>query len=185
MPTSSAEHRDQVPALGDDLAEWASILAMCVRNAMEGTIHGGEVGEIGLTDEQMAVLNPIVRNAIATGLHAQRYYLTNRAARAYLDFQHRLLPDYWERPELLADYTDLWPYFAAKDDEPKVRCRRCGRAIVNLGSDQGTRWTHLSADGGLNVGCRAASFAPGEGWDDDLPRSWKAAPLAERSAPPR
>jgi hypothetical protein len=54
-----------------------------------------------------------------------------------------------------------------------VMCRRCGREIIPHGRDS---WTHLGADGGLSVGCRAASFNPGSGWNDSLSRSWKATP---------
>lgn len=92
------------PPLSDALAGRATLLAMCVRNAMEGTVHGGELGRASLTDEQMAALNPIVRNAIATGLHAEFHYFRGRAARSYLDFQSALVPTHWERPELLDDY---------------------------------------------------------------------------------
>jgi hypothetical protein len=168
--------RDTAPPLTDELAERATVLAMGVRNAMEGTVHGGELGDLSLTDEQMALLNPIVRNAIATGLHAETHYFSDRPAREYFDFQHRLVPDYWERPELLDDYKELWPFFASRDDEPEPRCRRCGRRIVNIGTDDRHRWTHVAASGGLNVGCRAATFTTEDGWDDDLPRSWTAAP---------
>lgn len=55
-------------------------------------------GALSLTDEQMAVLNPVVRNAIATGLHAEKHYRTGRAARSYLDFHRALVPEYWELP---------------------------------------------------------------------------------------
>jgi hypothetical protein len=174
-----AGRRATAPPLTDEIAEWAMVLGMCVRNAMEGTIHGGELGDLSLTDEQMAVLNPIVRNAIATALHAEEHYFTDKASKAYLDFQRRLVPTYWQRPVLLDDYTELWPFFASRDDEPDPTCRRCGRAVVNVGSDERSRWTHVAADGGLNVGCRAASFTTEGGWDDDLPRSWKAAPVRD------
>lgn len=173
---SPAGRRAIAPPLSDEIAERAMVLAMCVRNAMEGTIHGGELGDLSLTDEQMAVLNPIVRNAIATGLHAEEHYVTNKPARAYLNFQRQLVPQYWESPVLLDDYRELWPFFADRDNAPDPTCRRCGRTVVNIGTDQRPRWTHIAAGGGLNVGCRAASYAPGGGWDDDLPRSWKAAP---------
>jgi hypothetical protein len=173
-----AGRRATAPPLNDETAERAMVIGMCVRNAMEGTIHGGELGDLSLTDEQMAVVNPIARNAIATGLHAEEHYFTDEAARAYLNFQRQLVPQYWERPVLLDDYTDPWQFFAS--DEPNPMCRRCGRTVVNIGTDERPRWTHVAADGGLNVGCRAASYTPGCGWDDDLPRSWKAAPTLSR-----
>ena len=55
--------------------EMAMILAMVVRNAMED-FHCQH-----LTDEQMRELNPIVRNAIYTGLQALRHYERSEGAR--------------------------------------------------------------------------------------------------------
>ena len=49
----------------------AMLIAMAVRNAME-ELHGGGI-EDSLTDAQMAKLNPIIRNSIATTLHAFRH----------------------------------------------------------------------------------------------------------------
>lgn len=167
LPMTKATRPPTMPPLDDVTASKATFLAMCVRNAMEGTIHGGELGELSLTDEQMAVLNPIVRNAIATGLHAlthQDYPLVTR----YIAFQQMLVPSYWERPKLLSDYIEAVGEIARDVHE----CRHCGRQVIRVG----TGWRHLSANGGLNVGCRAASFTPGRGWDDTLDRSLKAAP---------
>jgi hypothetical protein len=164
-----------LPRLNDELAGRATLLAMCVRNAMEGTVHGGELGQASLTDEQMAALNPIVRDAISTGLHAESYYLREKAARSYLDFQSALVPTYWERPELLGDYQELWDRIAKEPKVAEVVCERCGREVVNIGGATQLRWTHLAADGGLNVGCRPASFTASDGWGD-IPKSWKAVP---------
>ena len=44
----------------------ALVIAMTIRNAMED-FHGSSRGP---TDEQMAVLNPIIRNGALTALHA-------------------------------------------------------------------------------------------------------------------
>ena len=86
----------QPPRLSDADRLQATVLAMSVHNALDGTLHGGDVGTLSLTDEQMRILNPIVRNALATALHARSNYHRCRPARAYLDFQVRLIPDYWE-----------------------------------------------------------------------------------------
>lgn len=166
--------KDEPPPLSEADRSLATLLAMSVRNALEGALHGGELGELGLTDEQMRLLNPLLRNAIATALHARSNYEWFRSARAYLDFQARLVPDYWEAAELLPDYVDSWRSLGARDDGYERRCRRCGRAIVN---PTGSTWTHLAADGALVVGCRAASFVDDEGWDDSLDRRWKARPV--------
>lgn len=164
-----------VPPLTDALAGRATLLAMCVRNAMEGIVHREELGRASLTDEQMAALNPIVRNAIATGLHAEFHYFRERAARSYLDFQSALVPTYWERPELLDEYRELWERKAMEPKVAELPCKRCGREVVNIGGASEPRWAHLAADGGLNVGCRAASFTSSDGWAD-IPKSWKAIP---------
>jgi hypothetical protein len=155
------------PSLDDEIASKATFLAMCVRNAMEGTVHGGELGDLSLTDEQMAALNPIVRNAIATGLHAMSNP-GNPAVTRYINFQMMLVPSYWERPQLLAEYIET----VGSSKENQQQCWHCGKRIVPVGSN----WRHVGADGGLYVGCRAASFKKGSGWDDSLPKSWKAAP---------
>lgn len=114
-----------------------------------------------------------MRNALATAFHARSNYHRYRPARAYLDFQVRMIPDYWEPAELLPDYVNEWQALAAGDDGYETSCRRCGRSIVN---PTGNKWTHLAADGTLVVGCRAASFTPGDGWDDTLDRRWRAMP---------
>lgn len=68
-----------------------------------------------------------------------------------------------EPPELLDDYVELWQSDTGPPGD--IGCRRCGRAVVNLGD----RWSHINAEGGLNVGCRAASFTASQGWGRDHP----------------
>lgn len=80
--------------------ETAMFLAMVVRNTMEDFHHRH------LSDEQMKELNPIVRNAIYTGLQALRHYDRSEGARSFADFQRMLIPTYWEPPELLADFVE-------------------------------------------------------------------------------
>ena len=91
-------HAPDVPALTEAARTEAMVIAMSVRNAVLEGRFTAAAGELSLTDEQMAVLNPTVRNALATALHAKAHYLTSRAARSYLDFQAMLIPDYWEPP---------------------------------------------------------------------------------------
>lgn len=109
-------HRSAPPLLDQDDGLMATVLAMGVRNALEGTLHGGHLGDLSITDEQMAILNPIVRNAIATGLHALEHYSEHLGAREYWDFQRMLIPDYWEPAELLDDYWESWAHFADQAD---------------------------------------------------------------------
>ena len=82
-----------------NLQEMAMFLAMVVRNAMEDFHHRH------LSDQQMKELNPIVRNAIYTGLQALRHYDRSEGARSFADFQKMLIPNYWEQPELLTEFV--------------------------------------------------------------------------------
>jgi hypothetical protein len=148
---------------------------MHVRNCLE-ELHGGgsrldftdSGGEYrGLTDEQMALINPIVRNAVADILHALDH-MELSAARKLLGFTGMLVPNYWEPPELTDSYREL---LETVKDEP-VLCRHCAGPIFEVGD----RWFHRNAEGGRVRGCRAASFDDDSGWDDTLDRRWTARP---------
>ena len=82
-------------------AETASYVAMAIRNALEG-FHAEH-----LTDEQMAQLNPILRDAVATALYALAHREEDPRCAAFVMFQRMLIPDYWERPELLPSLTEM------------------------------------------------------------------------------
>ena len=73
----------------------ANYIAMVVRNAMED-FHCEH-----LNDDQMKQLNPIIRNAICTALHAFNAYEQSDAAARFVDFNLLMVPTYWEPPELL------------------------------------------------------------------------------------
>lgn len=92
----------KTPSLTKETQHFATYIAMVVRNAMED-FHCEH-----LTDEQMMQLNPIVRNAICTALHAFNHYERDGEARKFVDFQFRMIPRYWETPDLLPDYVRLW-----------------------------------------------------------------------------
>lgn len=80
----------------------ARYIAMVIRNAMED-FHCGN-----LTDQQMKELNPIIRNAICTALHAFNNYERADAAARFVDYHFRMIPTYWEPAELLEDYVQMW-----------------------------------------------------------------------------
>ena len=80
----------------------ANYIAMVIRNAMED-FHCAH-----LTDDQMKELNPIIRNAVCTALHAFNNYEKTDAAARFVDFNFRMIPRYWEDPELLDDYVQMW-----------------------------------------------------------------------------
>jgi hypothetical protein len=80
---------------------FASYIAMVVRNAMED-FHCEHLG-----DDQMRELNPIVRNAVCTAVHAFQNYEQCEASRQFVDFNVRVIPGYWEQPQLLDEYAQM------------------------------------------------------------------------------
>ncbi len=80
----------------------ANYIAMVIRNAMED-FHCQH-----LTDDQMKELNPIIRNAICTALHAFNSYEKTDAAARFVDYGCRMIPKCEEDPDLLDDYVQLW-----------------------------------------------------------------------------
>ena len=83
------------PPLDEKQKALASVMACAVRNALE-EIHGDGEGQI--SDEAMRQINPIVRDAIASVLHAMDN--PSKASRAYLEFNAERVPSYWEEPAL-------------------------------------------------------------------------------------
>lgn len=134
-------------------------VAMAVRNAMESFHHDH------LTDEQMAELNPIIRNAIATAYYALRH-MEDPRCESFVNFQNRLIPDYWELPEITSDLRDSRGALIA----PRPKCRSCPQTIMLVEE----RWVHTDPD--RSRGCRAASYREGVGWDESLSRTAKAMP---------
>ena len=80
----------------------ASYIAMVIRNAMED-FHCQH-----LNDDQMKELNPLIRNAICTALHAFNNYEHADAAARFVDYNFGMIPSYWEKPELLDGYVQMW-----------------------------------------------------------------------------
>ncbi len=80
----------------------AKFIAMVVRNAMEDFhVHH-------LSDAQMAELNPLIRNGIYTALHAMEHQ-DDAGANGFIEFTRKMIPTYWEPPQLLEDYLALVP----------------------------------------------------------------------------
>jgi hypothetical protein len=96
----------------DEDREFAQLIAMVVRNTMED-FHVAH-----LTDVQMAELNPIIRGAIVTALHAMRHAKRHKAALAFLSFQQALIPDYWEPPVLTDDFLGTLQMYEDDPDMP-------------------------------------------------------------------
>ena len=70
-------------------------ISIVIRNAMEDfhTEH--------LSDAQMKELNPLIRNAVYTALYTIQYFEKSDRAKAFLNHQASMIPDYWEDPELV------------------------------------------------------------------------------------
>lgn len=79
----------------------AKYVAIVVRNAMED-FHAAH-----LTDAQMKELNPIIRNAVFTALYAMVRTGDSPAAQRFGDYHMRMIPSYWEEPELLPGFKDM------------------------------------------------------------------------------
>jgi Plasmid pRiA4b ORF-3-like protein len=103
------------PELTDDTRQMAMIIAMAVRNAMED-FHCQH-----LSDAQMRDLNPIIRNAICTALHALKNYSKSAKAREFINFSALLIPNYWEKPELIAPFGDDTPPASGTRIKPSWR----------------------------------------------------------------
>jgi hypothetical protein len=157
------------PSLTEEDRAMATMLAMAIRNALEGTLHGGaELVRRADADPEPDPSQfvghgpscPLELPLVPTGPGLPR--LPNACG-----------PSYWEPPELLPEYVEDWPALAARDDGYAASCRHCDRQVIRSG--QLSR-THLAADGTTKVSCRAASFTVEEGWDDTLKRAWRASP---------
>jgi hypothetical protein len=82
---------------GNDLI--ASVIAACVRNAME-EFHCDPA--LGLTDDVMARLNPVIRRAAWEALELMETdKLDDKRRRWALGWTLRGIPDYWEAPSTL------------------------------------------------------------------------------------
>jgi hypothetical protein len=93
--------RRKKPTLSKEIQDFAMYVAMVIRNAMED-FHCEH-----LSDEQMRQLNPIIRDAVATAVHAFEHPRVE-AAQQFVQFHLLCIPGYWERPKLLDDYVQMW-----------------------------------------------------------------------------
>ncbi|CAG1013500.1 hypothetical protein ANRL4_04953 [Anaerolineae bacterium] len=78
----------------------AMYIAMVVRNAMEDFHHDH------LTDDQMAELNPIIRNAIYTALYVMDRRHKDLRCLTWFKFTSSLIPSYWELPKLIDEFAN-------------------------------------------------------------------------------
>ena len=79
------------------LKNQSKFISIVIRNAMED-FHTNH-----LSDEQMKELNPLIRNAVYTALFTMQYCNDSARAREYIDEQIKMIPRYWEEPELVVE----------------------------------------------------------------------------------
>ena len=94
--------QSEKPEALEEEKQFAMLIAMVIRNAMED-FHAQH-----LTDKQMKQLNPIIRNAVCTAMHAFNHCSTEAPAKRFIDYHLRMIPKYWEPPELLPGYARMW-----------------------------------------------------------------------------
>ncbi len=80
--------------LSEETRYLAMYVAMVVRNTMEG-FHCQH-----LSDEQMQELNPIIRNAIGTALHAFQHHEDSAVNQMFVAFHTRSIPKYSKEKSL-------------------------------------------------------------------------------------
>ena len=91
--------------------EIATYIAVVVRNAMED-FHNKH-----LSDEQMAELNPIIRNAIFTALYARETATLLPRSKEFVLSQAMHIPEYWEEPEFVNGFLPGTGQGPGVDDE--------------------------------------------------------------------
>jgi len=79
----------------------SKLVSMVIRNAME------DFRIKHLSDEQMAELNPTIRNAVYTALHSIHTMKDNENVLKFVELHSKSIPSYWEEPTLLDDYAQL------------------------------------------------------------------------------
>ena len=83
-----------------DMKSMAKLIAMFVRYGIEG-FHRKH-----LTNEQMRILNPLIRNAIYTALYAMDHREEDWCCDQQLESKRCAIPPCWESPELWTSFTN-------------------------------------------------------------------------------
>jgi len=196
-PSSYWEHkRPTVEQLADAQGLHAYVIAKTIRNALE-ELHGGNV-EDSLTDEQMAKINPILRNSVLSALVTMELIKWgDRGAANVWNFAASSIPSYWEAPELDDDYEqdirgldrDLPAGMAGTIKSlvlvDSTDCRNCGQPIFQISGPLGPlfgeeKWKHKDELRSRN--CRTASYDR-----ENRPQPWydTSLPVAAKATPPR
>ena len=90
-----------LPCGADDRKAVAKYIAAVVRDAMED-FHSRH-----LSNEQMAQLNPLIRNAIYTALYTLDSVTNCDASARFMEEHAKRIPSYWEAPVLLPAFQKM------------------------------------------------------------------------------
>lgn len=93
-----AKRKDKPSAI---VQEQALYIAKVVRDNME------DFHREHLSDAQMQDLNPIIRNAVCTALHAVATYEEYESSKRFVEETVKSIPNYWEHPQLTASFLEL------------------------------------------------------------------------------
>lgn len=133
MPKKSYRKRREKPELrlSPETIWAAKYIAKVVRNEIE------DFHTEYLSDAQMKELNPLIRNAICTALHALEIHAWSLAAKQYIYF-NSIIPDYWEEPELTKDFRGVVKYFEKYGDEGFVTFKKMegGGMVAKVGGEE-------------------------------------------------
>jgi hypothetical protein len=161
---------DHPPVTTQQMAN-ASFVAMAILEELNGAgASSSGTDDLGcepFSDDQIRLIFRIGGNAALNVLHAIDNAVRDEWVESYVHLVLKAARPDVRPSELTARYLAV--YGRPIDHQ---HCRRCCRSIVF----DGYRWTHLAADGGLNVGCRAASFTDEDGWDESLDRDGRRNP---------
>src|SRR5438105_4942449 len=105
--------RDVSQRVKRSLQLWTKLIAMNVRNAMEN-FHCEN-----LTDEQMKILNPIIRKGIYEALRAMRMSLNGTKDQRLIGYSNvaywlSMIPECWEDPDLTSEERQKESQFAKR-----------------------------------------------------------------------
>jgi hypothetical protein len=90
------------PTLSPELQQSAAIMSRIVGNAL------AELRHEEFSDEQMRRLTPIVRNAIATALHAFEQFERSEKAQQFIAFHCQNVAGEPDQAQLLDYYVEFW-----------------------------------------------------------------------------
>jgi len=80
---------------------YTKMVAIIVRNEME-QFHTDHI-----PDKLMPELNRAIRNGIYHAIFAMVNYESDDFCKGFIDYSYRLIPGYWEEPELLPEFRTL------------------------------------------------------------------------------